>query len=59
MGILSRDRAPVQRFQMHQKMMSIGDDYWIEDDDGHHVYKVDGKVARLPRHLDLEGLRGC
>jgi uncharacterized protein YxjI len=58
MGFLSRDKAPVQRFQMHQKMMSIGDDYWIEDDDGHHVYKVDGKVARLRDTWVLEDLQG-
>ena len=59
MGILSRDRAPVQRFQMHEKMMSIGDDYWIEDDDGHHVYKVDGKVARLRDTWILKDLEGA
>ena len=59
MGLLNRDKGPVQRFQMHEKMMSFGDDYWIEDDDGHHVYKVDGKVARLRDTWILKDLEGA
>ena len=30
---------------MREKMMAIGDDYWIEDDDGNKVLKVNGKAA--------------
>jgi uncharacterized protein YxjI len=32
---------------MRQKLVSIGDDYWIEDDQGDRVYKVNGKALRV------------
>jgi len=32
-------------YQIHQKMVSIGNDYWIENEQGEQVYKVDGKVG--------------
>ncbi len=35
------------RYQMREKLMSIGDDSWIEDSNGQRVFKVDGKVARV------------
>src|SRR5690242_6412256 len=46
-------------YQMRQKLLSIGDDYWIEDADGRHVYRVDGKVLQLRTTLDLEDLHGA
>jgi uncharacterized protein YxjI len=42
------------RYQMRQKLVSIGDDYWIEDEDGERVLRVDGKAMRLRDTLDLE-----
>ena len=33
-------------YQMRQKMVSIGDDFWIENDHGQKVFKVDGKALR-------------
>jgi uncharacterized protein YxjI len=49
MGFLRhRDEAPNgRRFQMREKLASIGDDSWIEDDQGERVYKVDGKALRV------------
>ncbi len=35
------------RYQMREKLVSIGDDSWIENDRGEKVYKVDGKALRL------------
>ena len=35
------------RYQMVQKMVSIGDDFWIENGRGEKVYKVDGKALRV------------
>ncbi|MDQ1306793.1 MAG: hypothetical protein QG671_2625 [Actinomycetota bacterium] len=35
------------KYQMREKLMSIGDDYWIEDDSGQRAFKVDGKAARV------------
>jgi len=47
------------RYQMRQKILSIGDDYWIEDAEGQRVYRVDGKALRLRDTLDLEDAGGA
>jgi uncharacterized protein YxjI len=59
MGFLRRDKTPVRRFQMKQKLISIGDDYWIEDDDGARVFKVNGKAVRLRDTWVLENAAGA
>ena len=46
------------RYQMRQKMVSIGDDYWIENEAGDRVFRVDGKAMRLRNTLDLEDAHG-
>jgi uncharacterized protein YxjI len=46
------------RYQMRQKMVSIGDDFWIENDQGQRVYKVDGKALRVRQTLSFEDARG-
>jgi uncharacterized protein YxjI len=45
-------------YQMRQKMVSIGDDFWIENDRGEKVYKVDGKALRVRQTLILEDAHG-
>ena len=45
-------------FRMREKLMAIGDDYWIEDDDGNKVFKVNGKAARLRETFILEDTQG-
>jgi len=45
-------------FRMREKLMAIGDDYWIEDDDGNRVFKVNGKAARLRQTFILEVTQG-
>ena len=47
-----------RRFRMRQKLVSIGDDYWIEDEDGREVYKIDGKAMRIRDTLVLEDADG-
>ena len=51
MGLRDRwrrdDDSDVQRYQMREQMLSIGDDYWIEDGSGRRVFKVDGKAVRV------------
>jgi len=42
------------RYQMRQKMFSIGDDAWIETDDGVRAFKVNGKAMRLRDTFVLE-----
>ena len=46
------------KYQMRQKLVSIGDDYWIENDAGDRVFRVDGKAMRLRDTLDLEDTDG-
>jgi len=46
------------RYQMRQKILSIGDDYWIEKAEGQRVYRVNGKALRLRHTLDLEDAEG-
>jgi uncharacterized protein YxjI len=50
--------AGTTRFQMRQKIFSIGDDYWIEDDRGQRAFKVDGKALRLRKTLVFEDAAG-
>jgi len=46
------------RYRMRQKLFSIGDDYWVTDEDGERAYKVDGKTLRLRKTLVLEDSGG-
>jgi uncharacterized protein YxjI len=32
---------------MREKLLSVGDDYWIENESGERAFKVDGKAVRL------------
>ena len=50
MGLLRHHDEPQngRRFQMREKLASIGDDSWIEDDQGEKVFKVNGKALRKP-----------
>ncbi|HBY46300.1 MAG TPA: LURP-one-related family protein [Thermomicrobiales bacterium] len=43
---------------MRQKLISIGDDFWIEDDRGQRVFKVDGKALRIRQTLIIEDMNG-
>ena len=47
-----------RRYQMRQKMVSIGDDFWIEDAAGQRVFKVDGKAIRVRETLNFEDAHG-
>jgi uncharacterized protein YxjI len=46
------------RYQMRQKLVSFGDDYWIENNNGDRVFHVDGKVLRARKTLDIEDASG-
>src|SRR5262249_52684748 len=45
-------------YQMRQKLVSIGDDFWIENDHGERAYKVDGKALRMRQTLIFEDPQG-
>jgi uncharacterized protein YxjI len=61
MGLLrNRHNEPAagSRYRMRQKMLSIGDDYWIEHEDGTHAFRVDGKALRIRQTFVLEDATG-
>jgi uncharacterized protein YxjI len=43
---------------MREKLLSIGDDFWIDDDQGRRAYKVNGKAVRLRNTFVLEDASG-
>jgi uncharacterized protein YxjI len=43
---------------MREKMVSIGDDFWIENNHGQKVFKVDGKALRVRDTLKFEDSHG-
>jgi len=43
---------------MRQRMLALGDDFFIENDQGQRVFKVDGKVLRVRSTLKFEDLQG-
>ena len=62
MGLFRRghDEGPGtgSRYQMRQRLISIGDDYWIEDEEGRRAFHVDGKALRLRQTIVLEDAQG-
>ena len=47
------------KYQMREKLASIGDDSWIEDEHGNKVYKVDGKALRMRDTFILQDMSGA
>ena len=46
------------KYRMREKLFSIGDDFWIENEAGDRAFKVDGKALRIRDTLVLEGPGG-
>lgn len=46
------------RYKMREKMVSIGDDFWIENEQGQKAFKVDGKALRVRQTLQFEDAHG-
>jgi uncharacterized protein YxjI len=46
------------KYRMREKLFAIGDDFWIEDEDGERAFKVDGKALRIRTTLVLEDASG-
>ncbi|MEU7063967.1 LURP-one-related family protein [Streptomyces sp. NPDC046161] len=46
------------KYLVRDKVLAIGDDYWIEDEDGRQAFLVDGKALRLRDTLELKDLDG-
>ena len=54
-----KDSRNGARFQLKEKLWSIGDDSWILDDDGQRIFKVNGKALRIRRTLVIESRDGA
>ena len=46
------------RYKIRQNLISIGDDFWIENEEGKKAFKVDGKVLRIRKTLVFEDAKG-
>ena len=57
MGLLRRG-PDGPKFMMREKLLAIGDDFWIEDDEGHRIFKVNGKAVRARETFILEDNNG-
>ena len=50
--------AGMTHYQMRQNLVSIGDDFWIENEKGQRVFRVDGKALRVRQTLAFEDASG-
>jgi uncharacterized protein YxjI len=46
------------KYLVQDRIFAIGDDYWIEDEQGAHAFLVDGKALRLRDTLELKDPAG-
>jgi len=53
-----RGGTPPRRYQMREKLISIGQDAYIEDTNGQKVFHVDGKVMRIRDTLFFKDMQG-
>jgi len=59
MGFLRRHDEPAgTRYQMREKLFSVGDDFWIETEGGERAFKVNGKALRVRSTFILESPGG-
>lgn len=47
------------RYQVREKIFSIGDDFWVTDERGNKVFLVDGKALRLRETFELKDGSGA
>jgi uncharacterized protein YxjI len=45
------------RYKMHEKLVSIGDDFYIEDQNGRKTFYVDGKALRVRDTLIIKDMQ--
>ena len=51
-------KGTANRYQMREKLIAFGDDYFIHNEAGQKVFKVDGKVLRVRDTLKFKDMRG-
>jgi uncharacterized protein YxjI len=58
MAAPARAAIGANRYRMVEKLVSIGDDFFIQSDRGQRVFKVDGKALRLRDTLVFRDMQG-
>jgi len=53
-----RGGGGMNKYQMREKLVSIGNDFWIENAAGQKTFKVDGKAMRVRDTLKFEDAHG-
>ncbi|NTU85045.1 MAG: hypothetical protein HGA45_37725 [Chloroflexales bacterium] len=51
-------RGTATKYKMREKLVSFGDDFWIENEQGQRAFKVDGKMLRVRDTLIFESPQG-
>ena len=60
MGLLrGRHENGGTKYRMREKLFSIGDDFWVENEAGERAFKVNGKALRIRDTLVLEDPSGA
>lgn len=57
-GFQGHGTEGIQRYKMHEKLVSIGDDFWIENEAGERAFCVDGKALRVRETLIIKDAQG-
>lgn len=57
-GLGGHEAGSEQRFKMHERLISIGDDYWIENEAGERAFFIDGKALRVRETLIIKDAHG-
>jgi uncharacterized protein YxjI len=47
------------KYVVREKMFAVGDDYWVEDENGRRAFYVDGKVLRVRDTLEIQDPSGA
>ncbi len=59
MALFGRGGGPQPpRYRMRERAFAIGDDFWVEDEQGDRAFKVDGKALRIRKTFRLEDATG-
>lgn len=45
-------------YQIREKLIAVGDDFWIEDSNGNRIYKMNGKALRVRDTTIMEDTQG-
>ena len=54
----SLEQTGGKRYQIRQKLVSIGRNFWVENEQGELVYKIDGNAIRMRRTFTFKDAHG-